>query len=132
MVHIFPRTLKKLCIHIYTYTRTYTRSYICILYKYIRTQCVHNRNYSYAFIPSRKTGCAKILSPIMRRRPDTGCFRFSPPRVYPMKLSTQTYIHTQKKNRGRRSRRYIYIYLYIVYYNNVLCIAMVQELYTGR
>lgn len=41
-------------------------------------------------------------------------------------------IHAQKKNRGRRLRRYIYIYLYIVYYNNVLCIAMVQELYTGR
>lgn len=42
-------------------------------------------------------------------------------------------IHAQKKKKiGVGGWDVIYIYLYIVFYNNVLCIAMVQELYTGR
>lgn len=63
------------------------------------------------FIPSRKTGCAKILSPIVRRRrPDTGCFRFSPPRVpYEIKYAD---VHTQKNiiKIGVGGRDIIYVY----------------------
>lgn len=129
----FPGRKKK--INVYPCTLTHTHSYIDAYYIqiYPNTMRAQPELLLRAFIPSRKTGCAKILSPIVRRRrPDTGCFRFSPPRV-PDEIKYAD-VHTGKnnnKNRGRGSRRYIYIYIKSVYYN-VLCIAMVQELYTGR